>query len=185
MNIHKDSPHLDGLLNRLMKKGSLKHRDYQLIDRAFAISMQHSGKEEIDFIREDGVSFNPRPARAALILIKDAKETSAVSIAAIVIASVYETTEDLEFDSAVLDLVKESLKDTTKIQSKSAALIACSLWLDRARHLHQIAEENREKVWPSFLEMHKNYLELANKHSSSLHILLDAWERRFRNQFCR
>lgn len=183
MNIAKNSPHLDGKLLRLIKKGLLSSSDYRLIDDAFCISMQHGGKEEIDFIRDPEVSFNPRPARAALILINDARETSAISIAAIILASLSTSTQNLKFDNRVLSLVEESLMDVNEIESKSAALIACSLWLDRARHLHQISEENRNETWPKFLEMHKSYLELAEKYSESLHILLLAWEQRFRKQF--
>lgn len=183
MNIAKNSPHLAGLLSRLIKKEIMTASGYELIDDAFCISMQHGGKEEIDFVRDPDVSFNPRAARAALILIKDAKETSVISIAATIIASVYDSRQNLEFDAAVLNLAKESLKEASEIESRSAALVGCSLWLDRARHLHQIAEENRSNTWSKFLELHKNYLAIAKKHSESLYVLLFAWEQRFKKQF--
>ena len=152
------SPHLYGVASRTLDEPIDK------IGEALETAMKNAGAKEFDFEREEGVNYNPRPARVALILIKDAKVRSIKAIAAGILASV-----ELPFE----------------VESKEEKdIIAVANWLDRARHLHlaekgKIQEDSVLDFQLEFLKETEEYLKLAKNCSKELFILLDAWKSRF------
>ena len=76
------SPHLLGALERLPSPVNLP-----LLDEAFGWAMQVGGEKELDFTRDPEVSFNPRPARIPLILIKDASRFGTDLLAASILST--------------------------------------------------------------------------------------------------
>jgi hypothetical protein len=80
--LKKLSPHLNGVLNR-----SFDEAGRQTIETCFNYSVSKSGTQELDFVREEGVSFNPRQARIGLLLINEADGLVADDIAAGILAS--------------------------------------------------------------------------------------------------
>jgi len=70
----KESPHLRNVLSRKFTQIPLE------LDQAFNIAKDLGGNQELDFKREEGVSFNPRSARIVLILLEgnEAVETELI-----------------------------------------------------------------------------------------------------------
>ncbi len=79
------SPNLNGVLQR-----SFDEAERESIEVCFEFSVEESGTGELDFVREEGVSFNPRQARIPLILIKETSGRSADEVAAGILMSCLE-----------------------------------------------------------------------------------------------
>lgn len=182
MNISNKSPHLEGYLKRLIKSGKIN--SYADLDEAFTWCMQNGGIDEHDFIREAGVSFNPRPARVAIILMKEEGVQDLDILTAAVLSSCADKIHN--YDNAsdeIKSLVSKSMQPASIILEYKPAVIALANRLDRARQLHRCNLKDASIHWPKFLEENSDYLTLAEKHSKSLSILLSSWEKRFRTQF--
>lgn len=144
------SPHLLGVLKRVTSD-----RVSQEVEAAFQFAMLHGGKLEQDFERRDSSSHNPRPARAALILIRDGRSVEPEMISAAILGSVVTSMAILpamarEFSDRVVALSVNAalfsgmlagasagcfgLKDSDR---ENVSLIGHCLLLDRLRHLHQ------------------------------------------------
>ena len=196
------SPHLFGVTERIWPKdtGALA-----IIALAFHWIIEREGESELDFEREPGVSFNPRPARVGLILINDAKVESAAQVASGILAtatagdtittlSAHAATE--LFPRNILELAQLAQLPTSALLdplpaeampalAAPAATIACAIFLDRARQLHRMTAESRISTWEECFQISGNYLSLAERHSPPLYTLLKAWERRFRDRLQR
>lgn len=183
--IGDESPHLASAL-----KTAAPESDFALLDAAFNFSIQHGGRAELDFVREIGVSYNPRPARIGLILLKIAGITKSTVLAGGILAtahdSIAEAVELLPKD--VVKLARDSQLPTAVLFGKHldgqakdepafAAIIAVALHLDRARHIHMGPAE--ASVWRNFLDETVQYVTLARWCSPPIAILLEAWTVRF------
>jgi len=186
--IRNKSPHLAGVLHRL--KQQKPHLDIDSLDEVFDYAIRNGGLEELDFCRDPEVSFNPRPARIALILVQDAGVSSTEVIAAGILASVWPSdngAEELRESIAlpVAELSREShcnplelIERSSKNEVNFASIIATSLWLDRARHFHLSEKKNQALDAKEFLEQTESYIKLAESCSERLHTLLSSWFQR-------
>lgn len=183
------SKHLSGTLNSLVSA-----EDFETLEQAFIYAMRNGGGEEYGFLRQPGVSFNPRPARVALILIGDVGICDAEVLAAAIIATTGERLEgfadgeDSTRDS-VKSLARLALLPVSELESlqtehkHSGALIALALWLDRARHLHQATSPEVKEGFGSFVGETEAYIALASTVAKPLETLLQAWKARFERNF--
>ena len=125
--IKQHSQSLDALLAK-----NFKQNDYKSLQDTFDFVIKNGGLEEIDFTREEGQSFNPRPARIAQIMIKDCSILSVEAIEASLLASIENSRS--EISSQAIKIIN-SIHIEEKINQFSKAL-SLALILDRARHLH-------------------------------------------------
>ena len=180
--ISKYSPHLETVSNQIFCA-----RDLVAFGLALEVAMQYGGAVELDFERPEGASYNPRPARVALILIKDAGIKKPSVIAAALLASLDVDTfckTDLsnKFEKDIIELASRSYENIVSLGredseiSQQASLVAASHWFDRVRHLHQSPNlELRRTLY----EATKPYIELTAPINPRLSELLDAWYKRF------
>ncbi len=180
MSIEKYSPRLRGSLQRKVPSVDLK-----LIEDCFALAINNGGLLELDYKREEGMSFNPRPARIACILIEDAGARSTNAIAAGIVSTVWYSLSAKEQDALPDSLRRTAelsaadcpskLEQLEKAEQHEVRLIQLCSYLDRARHLH-LADTN---VWRSVYDECEAYSELAKQHCAPLHTLLTSWQGRF------
>jgi len=181
-NISKYSPHLAGVLKRAGMTQLMG------LDEAFAFALEHGAWMELDFEREEGVPYNPRPARVALILINDAKTKDLSALTAGVLATAHPDLNLLReklsvLPSAVTELAILALSEPELLieqRAPHAGIVACALHLDRARHRHLVRDPEKLLQWKSFVETTERYQALADKVSPELGLLLAAWLRRAR-----
>ncbi len=141
--IRKHSPNLAGVVERLFDA-----KDLETIEVAFIKAIEQGGLEELDFTRESGVSYNPRPARIALILLNDAH------------------IRDVE-------VITDAISGTC-----STPLATIATWLDRARHWHMASPKPSTTDKELFIEETNRVIKLAETHSTKLAVLLKAWKSR-------
>lgn len=164
--IQDSSQHLYQVLRRLFPANLLP-----LFHHVYDFAYSNGGSLEVDFLRLEGTSYNPRPARIALIMLKEASVCDPVAIAASILITIQAPLKcppslDLALDFAdhledakVLAHKATSYADNItphsnqifakdiSAQDKLTILIALSLWLDRFRHFHQAT--------PSHVSSHK------------------------------
>ena len=173
MQINTRSPHLASVINSL-------ELDIELLDAVFQATMLAGGDDELDFIRQPSVSFNPRPARVALILIKNCSCHNEKIIAAGMLASV------AEFEIASLQVEQESLKialaakeflqNNLDAQLQTPVVqVALAAWLDRIRHIHLASEQNVDRLRAMSVERTRRFLPIATEHAPQLANLLKHW----------
>ena len=142
------------------------------------------------FLVNPGVSYNPRPARIALILLKDVGVSDTTVIASAMLASVVKRDKlkrlETNLPCEVVELaVLAKTENPTCAKTSSdkmlnaASLIAMATHLDRARQLHRAKRERRLSVEREILEKTESYSKLASKLSPRLEVLLCAWKRRY------
>lgn len=180
--ISKFSPHLD-----IVSSQTFQAEELLTLGAALEVAMENGGGSELDFERVEGVSYNPRPARVALILIKDAGIQNMPVIAAALLASLdakafHAANLERSFDEKIVTLASRSYENILDLSrentesSKNAVLIAAAHWLDRVRHLHQSPKiELRHPMH----EATKPYIEYVLAINPRLSELLDAWYKRF------
>lgn len=179
--VKKLSPHLHSVIQRVFRDAPHAHA---LLEVSFAHAVEKGGLTELDFTREEGVSFNPRPARVALILLSNAQVTDPEVIAAGMLASSdpLDDLKHLEVAERARVLAHAALEPPEVIASIDpairfeVAIVALALWLDRVRHLHQSPDATIR--WNEMLERTDCYITLAAQTSEPLHTLLLAWRER-------
>lgn len=185
-SIKKLSPNLHGALKRFVNMD-----DADLMDYCFETAIHHQGLEEIDFKREDGVSYNPRPARVALILINDAKILDPQLISTSFLANI-EKNKLVNLKNEENKIPKEFFQNALLAKSpffyenlrKEIKIISLALQLDRARHRHLSPRLNNKENWQEFLEENLKYIKLAKDLSPQLHLLLEEWQERAMRKIC-
>lgn len=179
-SIKKLSPNLHGSLKRFVNVD-----EAELLDYCFETAILHQGLEEIDFIREEGVSYNPRPARVALILINDAKIQDLQLISNSFLANIEKNKlENLKNEKSKIP--EEFFQNALLAKSpffaenlrKEIKIISLALQLDRARHRHLSPRLNNKENWQEFLEENLKYIKLAKDLSPELYLLLEKWQER-------
>lgn len=165
-------------------------------------STSELGFDELDYTRPSGMSFNPRPARVALILLE---EINISDLKIITAAMIFESLYSKSTDSISLELAKKNFADLIQLNCKSilnalnippytlsnllfnsptaelnsAALIRSAHWLDRLRHLH-LAKELTLEERDIFAHRQRLALEIASASSaprSFIRLLTRAGER--------
>ena len=118
------------------------------LDSCYIAADAAGGNEELGFIREDGVSYNPRIARVASLLLEErGKDVIANEIAAAMWSLVTKEVPELAtLNSEVSDLVKLVRGDL--VYASSLACVAAIIGvreLDTIRHLHMTTRSLDEK----------------------------------------
>ena len=180
MCIRKYSQQLDRLL-----KGLTKGNERQLLEESFGNALSLGGLAERDFLRERGVSYNPRPARVVHILVHDCGTTNAEVLAAAMIASVCEAQardKDNSLPEAVIELAAASKQSVGALGAVplEAQQIAVAVRLDRARHFH-LSRPSIETL-SRFVDETELFIPLAEKAAPRVSMLLHAWIERARSQ---
>lgn len=178
--------YFSNLANALSR--SLTLDDRQLVEHATLFALENGALTELDFERQPEVSFNPRPARIVLILLNDAGVRDSKTLAAAALATLEEpclNAAQTLFNQALCKLALSANLPPQQLLKEnfepSVALIALALWLDRARHLHLSPSIKDASFRNDFVDQTRLYIQLANKTSSALELLLEAWLKRF---FC-
>jgi hypothetical protein len=180
--IQLHSPHLYGYLTRTYSEDDLEY-----LTKAFKISIEHGGLRELDFEREPGVSYNPRPARIGIILLSECKVNDRQILATAFLASVlqYQPNAVETVRTAFPELYDIALKSSfkpDKIERNSKSmpihLISGVLAIDRARHLH-LAKDISISTIQQFIKDLDIQIELAKTCSPRLEILLTSWKQRY------
>jgi hypothetical protein len=190
--IQKRSPHLLGALKR-----NFRAPDAALLEEAFSLAMEIGGENELDFTRAKEASFNPRPARVALILLQEMKVREVATLAAAILASthprpnqeelqeLFETriSNDNQIRQEIIRLYSQISGPLEKTLApdeveQSAAVIVLALLLDRARHLHLAKGDDAKIRQRDFLDSLPQYLKLAQRVNRQVYTLLEAWNTR-------
>lgn len=139
--IQSHSPHLAGALARRFDGSAVK-----AIEPLFSWAIAHGGFEELDFVRQPEVSYNPRPARLALIVINEGGSRKLEQIAGAVIAGAsyggtFEPDESAfqRVAAEIAYLAAAPIREISRVPNAllhDVATVGCAVWLDRARHLH-------------------------------------------------
>ena len=133
--IKHTSPRLAGMLKR-------NRLDTLEIVSAYLFAIGNGGMLELDYVRPDGQSFNPRPARVSAILMKDMHIKNRELIIAAILACADEDSlrskAAAEFGEELVNMALEAqLACCNTLESTlQPTIIAAALWLDRARHFH-------------------------------------------------
>ena len=187
-----ESPQLFGTLTRVYAEHPA---ELAFGAKCFALALANSGRLEIDFQRSEGVSFNPRAARVALILMKDANEFSILALATTILSSIETVARESSPPPPPLDLpmLREALLltafDTDNLRceflnspespvSRSATLAVLCNHLDRLRHLHQAEDARLREVFPLIMKESDILLSFAAQVSAPLHDKISHWHLR-------
>jgi hypothetical protein len=135
--IAKESPGLYGSLKRIFKDESIL-----VLEEAFNYAYKLGSFNEDPIVREAGVSFNPRPARFASILIKEAECVSLELISSAFFIGLKLSTITNDFKIVNIDNYINSFK-VPKNQGELALFLV--FFIDLLRHLHMTSLTNDEK----------------------------------------
>jgi len=142
------SPKLKGVVSRLFSDS-----DFKDLLSVYAEAMSNGGSKELDFAREAGVSFNPRPARVALIQLNEAEVLD-------------------------LDTLKTNILHSSHQAVSDPDLVKVFHWLDRARHAHLSDEKHRLELVAKLLEESHSHLEQASIFAVALVDKIKLWQTR-------
>jgi hypothetical protein len=160
------------MLESTLKRLGLSSEWGGVLEEAFRFAMEEGGADELDFTREEGASFNPRPARLAHILIHDGEVRDPAVIVEAILASVPggKRPNSAALPRRRLQTVEES------------SLIAAVRFLDRARHLH-IAEKQGGKVdWEQHVRQGEQLVMAVREKAPRLSFVLASWCERVRSR---
>jgi hypothetical protein len=167
------SPHLEIVLKRHFRPEQLS--DFKVILDFVA---KNGGVKELHFERKEGVSFNPRFARVALILMQDAKCLDLNVLGAAVLACAESSNSDFDpVIESVADETRDKFLTPLEFVNSDSILIGAALALDYARHLHLSrinCEDEKIKICNAIV----HYLELFKDDNNVLLTKLLAWKER-------
>lgn len=143
------------------------------LDQAFSDAINQGGLEELDFKRPEGQSYNPRPARIALILINESQQIEEALLLAAFQASILSSEiVGNKIVTEALDICKGHDKNQP---SRNAKLLALALHLDRSRHFHLSPNYSDKIIRAEFHVLTKKVLDLAGSECQRLNVLLTHW----------
>lgn len=137
----KESPHLRNVLSRKFTQIPLE------LDHAFSLAKEFGGNEELDFIREEGVSFNPRSARIVLILLQADETMQEDDVHNALLSSCIK--EDSAFPEDVIDSISPkyiSRLRSIKIATKHIKEAASTLNLSQEMSLSETSENKTSNL---------------------------------------
>ena len=161
---------------------------------AFDIAIRAGGLREIDFERAPEVSFNPRPARVAIIAMTDINNSDALSWISAIILSTTEPSmrvpnsvlkvfpQLLEYLPLGWEAPQEILRQLSRGQEspalRSVVWAALSNHLDRIRQLHRATPTRIREVLPEIQERHRGFVSLSQQLAPGLEQKFLQWEDR-------
>ncbi len=146
--IELSSPKLKGTLERIYPENVVL-----TLKDAYKMAMSSGGATEIDFKREEGVSFNPLPARVALIQLDEAK------------------LDDPE-------TLKTSILHSIDRPKSDPASVRLFHWFDRARHAHLANSSKKVELMEQLLIQSEKHLAEAVKSAPALVGKIELWQSR-------
>ncbi len=162
--------------------GELKRRftptELELLDSSFQSSIHSGGELELDFVRAEGDSFNPRLARIALILLQDAQVTDSNCIIEALNSAATAPNSEV---ALAAQAIFESPDGWQSDSHSQATLIALASHLDRARHIHLASADKQAVLLPDFLRKTDSMIAIARQTNERLYTLLSAWKTRVVN----
>lgn len=160
----------------------------------FEAVMVAGAAEELEFSRPEGQSFNPRPARIAIITITDGPCRDLDVVAACLVASLpreklaalpaHVTARAAQIASLArrsfdeLERLTHAPSDDVVTQNtREAAIVALAIHLDFLRHRH-LAHDQSASRWQTAIEQAASALRLAERCSPQLAARFGAWHDR-------
>jgi len=135
----KDSPGVSGDLQKLFPA------DFERLDDIYRYAADRGSVAEGAVKRSEGVSFNPRPARVASILVKTSRTIDSLTIgAAFLICCERTVLEDSKGWQEEKILALEALSSPGN--SEKASLLSLAHALDTVRHLHMTTYSREERM---------------------------------------
>jgi hypothetical protein len=133
-----------------LSRSALSLADKERVITIYKLAAQSGAQSEYPIHREPGVTFNPRPARILLLLLKEGRCSygrlvSAAPLVTLPVASITSIKELIETPEGILARDAHISPDS----SPEAATLALTLALDAIRHLHMTilsTEEQQEKL---------------------------------------
>lgn len=189
MSLKIISPHLSYYIERLFKGIP------EILEKSFEFTMEHGGNLELDFQRPEGQSYNPRPARIALIGIKDENIKDLESIQLLLLSSLLENGVYLK--SVGTNLIIDQISvlspqrlnllatycDETELDcsmlTEEDLKIVLALHVDRMRHSHQGTFDDIKLLYKNS----KIYLNDSKANSLNLHHIITNWCHKMERQF--
>jgi len=153
LKVWDTSPKFAGVLSRMFNDSEL-----QQIEKVYLNAVANGGAEELDFIREVGVSHNPRLARVGLIQLQEA---------------------DILDCKLLLENISYSgdSKDDSATKNPSE-LVSLFHWLDRARHAHLAEKSVKALLIDQLVVESKRAVETAQLKAPKLLNKVELWCRR-------
>ena len=186
LNLNDISPKFQGILSRLFKSDEQNY-----LSSALKFSLSKGGAKELGFVREEGVSHNPRPARVSQILIEDARCAEPSSVVAAMLATidwsksnVSEALKIFTTREVVIAAQANSICESPfplDPKTKQANLVAMSLWVDRVRHFHQTPDEYQEEHKLFVITKNEHFINSADSIAPLIKDRLTSWK----NIYCR
>jgi hypothetical protein len=189
MSLKTTSPHLSYYIERLF--GGIP----ECLEDSFNFTIEHGGMLELDFKRPEGQSYNPRPARIALIGIKDENINSLELIQLLILSSLIEVSENVNAldvnliskkiniinPTRLLNLQKYANEDEAACTSldKDDFKILLSLHIDRMRHSHQGTIDDIKRAF----KKSKQYLNNPQASSLRSSLIINNWCEKMQRQF--
>jgi hypothetical protein len=201
-DLEKDSPNLSGKLKR----------KFQVIPeeckKAYFLASKLGGNIELDFIREEGVSFNPRAARIGVILTEGLPNITIEQITLGILSTLLnrETLEDKakSFDLSQIsshlseyyqekfltlyhyfqNLRKNSIDITPMEKEEEIAKLSqilISLFIDNIRHVHLASIDCKKERIECYLKRAKTYQAISKKYLPYYTPFIQRWVDRNNN----
>lgn len=135
----KDSPGVSGDLQRLFPA------DFKRLDEIYRYAAERGSLAEGAVKRSEGVSFNPRPARVASILVKNSRTVDPLTVGAAFLLCCGKTAleKHAEWNEEKM-LALEALSSPGN--SERASLLSLAHALDTVRHLHMTTYSREERI---------------------------------------
>lgn len=165
-NIYSHSANLFNVLN-----SSFGHDLQPKFDEIFKYCIENGGLTELDFVRPKDQSYNPRPARVALILLNESKQLDQSLLISAMLACVDNCQDPLSIEAKQI-----SSEIELKNYSRKAKLIALALHLDRIRHFHLSPHHKAQRKNIHLLT--KKILDLAGSECQRVNHLITHWLQR-------
>jgi hypothetical protein len=161
------------------------------INESYTLASTHGGNNEIWFTREKGVSFNPRAARIAVILLEGNRTTTPEYVALAVLSSLLAYTDSSKYISS-WNLSNTTLTEKFIMMQKEHAFtlkngnepsaefaeIYISLFIDKMRHVHLSRGDNSALIRET-LEECRYYIMLSAKYFPYYKPFITHWMNRF------
>ena len=165
--LEEDSPSLAGFLGRYLPK-----EEADSLTDLYSLVADLGGLNDSPVTREEGVSFNPRPARLCHILNKELKVHSSELLGAAIILPLLHNNLSLEpllgRWSREASLAELAYRGDRSSQEEEALYLA--YWVDLLRHLHmsKVSREEREET----LETRKKIIDAREKFTSNQRLII-------------
>lgn len=157
--------------------------------------MQRGGNLEPDYQRPTGQSYNPRPARIALIGIKDANIKDVESVQLLILSCLLENGQFLETITPdeiikafpiidqnrlakLAELQAQDILSKESFSNPELPIYLC-LFIDRMRHSHL---SHYEKIKEIFLKLDPDDIDPTHL-TSKLKLIIKNWREKMKRQF--